>query len=71
MDILAEAAGNRFTEAAARIGDDNLATYATRIMDNMLIILEERPSRTKEELDALGGVMRREPAMLEMGILPE
>ncbi|KAK5993655.1 hypothetical protein PT974_07090 [Cladobotryum mycophilum] len=55
-------------QVAREAGDSNLAEYASRLMDNMLLTVDERDSSVKRELEASPGVVRYQPTVHELGM---
>lgn len=54
-------------QEASNAGDDSLAEYASRVMDNMLLIVDQRDSSVKRQLEASPGVVRHQPVAQEIG----
>ena len=54
-------------EEATQAQDHGLAEYASRMLDNMLIVVDERHSRVNEELATAGGARLQRPMMQQLG----
>ena len=57
----------RIVEEATRARDNGLSTYASRVRDNMVLVVDERHSRVKSELADAGGSRLHRPMLQQLG----
>lgn len=54
-------------QQATQAGDTNLAEYAFKVMDNMLLTLDEGDSTVQRMMESLPGVVKHQPMVQELG----